>query len=125
MPRTLSNTSRIATEVNAFTRRLLGLHPESVFIDTHENNLTVSLHGILPEGERSGAREKRFADLIVRNYRASFDTVRDVLESRLAPLVGCKVECSSFLIDPQSNCATIIINLINLHAARQHRSHSK
>lgn len=116
------NTARMVAEIQEFTRRLLGLHPEQVFLDTHENTLTVSLHGILPEGERSGVQEKRFADLIVRNYKASFDTVRNVLESRLAPLIGRGIGSTSFLIDPQSNCATIIINL---QSNLRHQSYSK
>ena len=118
MAATAKNTSRILSEVKAFTNRQLGLYPQAVYLDRHDSTLTIAMRGILPEIERTGAGDKRVADLIIRTYKASFDTVRKILESRLAPVLGHVPENSAFMIDPQTNCATLIINLQHKRSSR-------
>ncbi|MBD3391293.1 MAG: DUF2294 family protein [Chitinivibrionales bacterium] len=110
---------RLASDVKQFANDLLGLHPSSVFADAHAGSITVTMNDVLADAERLGAKDRRVAELIVRNHTASFKAVSGILHTHCAAVARRPVESSSFFIDPESNCATIIL-LFGNQSSNQH-----
>jgi len=98
----------IIREVDTFLEQSLGLHPASVIADLHDSALMIILKDILTQAEKESIGEKHIAELVSRNYIASYNAVRQILETKLTGIVGHAISHSSLFIDTQANCGTIL-----------------
>lgn len=99
---------KIIAEGNRFAITSLGVHPDAVFADVHDSSIMITLHDILPLVEKEHIEEQHIAELVSRNYKASYDAVRHTFEATLSKLIEHKVDHSSFFIDAKASCGTIL-----------------
>lgn len=101
----------LADVVVKFVRSQLGLNPGEVFVHPHGGSATVTLKNVLSNSERNAAKERRTADLIARTLTEAFRSVSSILVAQCSSSVGVTAESVTFLLDPQSNCASIILTM--------------
>lgn len=95
-------------EVRSFVSGLLGLHPGSIFADFHEYAIMITLKDILTQVEKEHINEKHIAELITKNYIASYNAVKHTLENTITNIIGQQVNHSALLIDAEANVGTIL-----------------
>ncbi|MCX7725232.1 MAG: DUF2294 domain-containing protein [Chitinispirillaceae bacterium] len=95
--------------IEFFVKEQLGLRPESIFIDTHGTSITVTLTNVLSEAEKNGAKDPQTGELIVKAMSESFRSIKDKLIEKCSSVLSKKIKNATFLIDTQSNYATILI----------------
>ena len=93
----------IRNEVRSFLHSQMGQNPTTTDVDVHSASVVVVMQGILAEGEKSAAHDRRMQELIVRTYSSAFRAVGTLLESRVGTILGRTIDTSSFLLDvPQT-----------------------
>lgn len=95
--------------IEFFVKEQLGLKPESIFIDTHETTITVTLTNVLSEAEKYGAKDPVTGKLIVKALSESFKSMKEELVKKFSSIMSIKN--ANFFIDIEYNCATILIIL--------------
>lgn len=98
----------ITEEIRQFTRTWLGFAPRVINIDYHQQAISVTMADILAEAEKNASKYKELSELIVKNHISAYKSVRNVLEKRVTEISGKVVTGSSLMLDPESNCATLL-----------------
>ena len=104
-----TESSQLSGIILQFMNTQLGLHPDSIFIDEHGGLITVTIRSVLSDSERNAAKDRRSAELITRSHTEAFRSVCSILVSKCSALLGKTVETATFFLDPESNCASIIL----------------
>ena len=99
----------LAETVREFVSSQLGLHPSAIFVDYHGTSITITLKGVLSDSERHAAKDKRTAELIARALTEAFRSVSGILTANCSACLGGPVEDATFILDPRSNYASIIL----------------
>jgi uncharacterized protein YbcI len=98
----------ITNEIRQFTRTWLGFAPRLINIDYHQQAITVTMADILAEAEKNASKYKGMTELIIKNHISAYKSVRNILESKVTEFSGKVVAGSSLMLDPESNCATLL-----------------
>lgn len=111
LPPDTGSRKGLTDTIVAFVTAQLGLHPDKVFIDEHGSSITVTLRNVLSDSEKNAAKDKRTAELIARALTEAFRSVSGILVANCSSALEMPVEAASFVLDPQSNHASIILSL--------------
>ncbi len=98
----------------SFVKSQLGLNPDEIFIDEHGSCINVTLKNVFADAERNAAKDKSTAILIAKTFTESFLSVRGILLAACTETLKMPVESATFLLDPQSNYASILLTVERL-----------
>lgn len=104
-----SKSKELHEIIGRFVKEQLGLQPKNIFIDTHHTSITVTLREVLSEAEKNGAKDPKTAELIVKALSESFRSIKEEFIKRFNNVITTKIKNVTFLMDIDTNCATIII----------------
>jgi len=104
-----TKSNLLSDTILQFMNAQLGLHPGSIFIDIHGCLITVTIRSVLSDSERNAAKDRRSAELITKSLTGSFRSVCGILTSKCSDVLGKTVETATFFLDPEANCASIIM----------------
>lgn len=92
-----------------FIKKQLGLYPEAIFIDQHEDTLVITLSEVLSDAEKNAVTDKNIADKIARTLSEAFRSVASIFKIKVSSILGRNITEASLVIDVPSNCATIFM----------------
>lgn len=98
----------ITSEIRQFTRNWLGFAPRLINIDYHQQSIAVTMTDMLAEAEKNASKHKDISELLVKNHISAYKSVRNILETKVAEFSEKMVAGSSLMLDPESNCATLL-----------------
>jgi uncharacterized protein YbcI len=104
-------STRIAEVVRSYCSEQMGIRPEKISVDLHNQSVTVTLEGVSHPAEMNLARERLSRAMIEKMYMELFNVSKPVLHSRLEKLLGCTVDRSFFAVQPQYGSAVIVLFL--------------
>lgn len=100
---------KLIDDIGQFTGSWLGYKPSSINAVFHNGGISVTITGILSEAEKNVSGISDLAELIVKNHKCAFKTVRKVLEKQMEQILNKSIIGSSLLLDPETDCATILV----------------
>ncbi|MFP4165122.1 MAG: Na-translocating system protein MpsC family protein [Chitinispirillaceae bacterium] len=103
--------SRIAEIVCTYGSEQMGIRPEKISVDVHNQSVTVTLEGVSHPAELNLAKEQLSRSMIQKMYTELFNVSKPVLHSRLEHILGRTVNRSFFTVDPQYGGAVIVLFL--------------
>lgn len=101
----------IAKEVCSYGKEQMGIRPEKISVDIHDNSVTVTLEGVSHPAEMNLAKEQFSRSMIQKMYMELFNVSKSVLHSQLEKILGRRVERSFFTVDPQYGSAVVVLFL--------------
>lgn len=104
-----SKSKELQEVIGTFVKKQLGLKPKSIFIDTHPPSITVTLTDVLSEAEKNGAKDPKTGELILKAIYESFRSIKEEFIKMCKNVITTKIKNVTFLMDIETNCATIII----------------
>jgi uncharacterized protein YbcI len=105
--------NKLISDIEQFISTWFGYKPQSISAVFHNGGISVTMTGILSEAEKNVSRISGLAELIVKNHIGAFKTVRKIFEKQIEQILQRSVIGSSLLLDPESDCATILLQFEN------------
>ncbi len=106
-----STETKIGEAVGSYINVQLGIYPEVMTVDVHDQSVTVTLEGVSHPAEMSLAKEQVACSMIQKLYVELFTISKPVLHSRLSDILGRTVDRSFFTVDPFCGSAVIVLLL--------------
>lgn len=104
-------TTGITDVVRSYCNEQMGIRPESISVDMHNQSVTVTLEGVSHPAEINLARERMSCAMIEKMYMELFKVSKPVLHSRLERVLSRAVDRSFFAIESQYGNAVIVLFL--------------